>query len=436
MNERQRQFLDVLAQTMIMPAEHIAAYQHRLMEPLLRHARETTPFYRDRLQAVMRPDGTIEFDRWAEIPPFTRTMAQAAGSGLFAATLPTGTERGVEGQTSGSTGIPLRHRRSSLADLASRCHTQRDYDWYGMDMNATMADIHEAWNGRADYPEGRGGGKWNIRGDGELIVLDVRTNVEQQIDWLRRRKPRYLMTYPSLLRALAEHVIEAGNIAISFDLVFTVGEILSPDVRARAQRAFGARVLDRYGATEAGHLATECPDCGQYHVSAESALVEVLREDGSSASPGETGRVVVTPFYNFAMPLIRYEIGDFAEVGMSGACLRTLPSLRRVLGRERNMFLLPDGGRVWPDTRTIEMQKFLGFQQIQVVQIAPAEIEVRYVSDGSGRQPDQTGLQDYFRSVLHPELQVHAIAVDAIARLPSGKFEDYVSLVHSPAVAA
>ena len=165
------------------------------------------------------------------------------------------------------------------------------------------------------------------------------------------------------------------------------------------------------------------------HVSAEAALVEVLRDDGTPAAPGETARVVVTSFYNYAMPFIRYEIGDFAEVGMPGLCLRTLPALRRIVGRERNVFTLPDGSRVWPDTLTIDMQPYLGFRQIQVVQTTPSEIEVRYVPDASGRQPDESGLQDYFRSVLHPALAVRTCAIERIERLPSHKFEDYVSLV-------
>jgi phenylacetate-CoA ligase len=296
-------------------------------------------------------------------------------------------------------------------------------------MDETLADIHESFNGAADYPDGRRGGTWNLRGDGKMIVLDVRTTVEQQIDWLRRNKPRYYMTYPSLLQAQAEHLLTTRQV-LSCELLFTVGEVVSPELRANAQRAFGARIYDRYGAQEIGHLATECPACGQYHVSAEATLVEVLRDDGTPSAPGEVGRVVLTSLYNYAMPFIRYEIGDFAEVGAPGACFCTLPTLRRIVGRARNVFTLPDGSRVWPDTRTVDMQAYLGFSQLQVVQTAPAEIEVRYVPDGSGRPADENGLQRYFRSILHPGLTLRTRAVERIERLPSHKFEDYVSLVN------
>ena len=386
-------------------------------------------FYRDRLGAVLRGDGAIDLDRWTDIPVFGRAAAQQAGAELFAVRLPDNNETWTEGQTSGSTGIPLRHRRSNLADLASRCLTQRDHDWYKLDMTATLADIHESWDGSANFPEGRGGGRWNIRDEGDFCYLDVRTSVAQQLDWLQRVRPRYLMTYPSLLRGLAEHVIESGRIGMSFDLVMTIGETLPPDVRTKTQRAFGADIMDRYGAQEIGHVATQCSFCGQYHASAESVLVEVLRDDGTPAQPAEIGRVVLTSFYNYAMPFIRYEIGDFAEVGWIGLCPRTLPALRRILGRERNMFVLPDGAHVWPDTRTSDMQRFVAFKQVQVVQTTPENIEVRYVPADGAAAPDAAGLQKYFRAVLHPALTVTPVAVDRIDRLRSAKFEDYVSLV-------
>ena len=69
-----------------------------------------------------------------------------------------------------------------------------------------------------------------------------------------------------------------------------------------------------YSAAEAGAIAFQCREHGRYHVQAESVLLEVLRPDGSACAPGETGQVVLTPFHNFAMPLLRYAIDDMASV--------------------------------------------------------------------------------------------------------------------------
>ena len=45
------------------------------------------------------------------------------------------------------------------------------------------------------------------------------------------------------------------------------------------------------------------------------------------------------------MPLLRYEIGDYAEVGPTCDCGRTLPVLTRILGRDRNRLVMPNGER-------------------------------------------------------------------------------------------
>jgi phenylacetate-CoA ligase len=344
LSERQRRFLEALSRTQFLPSDQLLAYQHSLLDPLVRHAVRNVPFYRDRLGAVLANDGTLDLSRWAEVPILDRAAAQAAGSALFAESLPFGNDLWAEDSTPGVTASPMRHRRSNLTDLATRCQGQRDYDWYGMDCRQTLANIRESRDGSAPYPLGSKSAPWSMRGDGEAIVLDSGASVERQVDWLLRMKPRYLSTHPYLLSELCEHVLASGRIGIWVDLVLTVGEPLAPVVRSKARRAFGARVFDRYGVQELGHIAAECPDCGQYHVSAESMLVEVLRDDGRPASPGATGKLVVTSLYNFAMPLIRYEPGDFAEVGVAGACLRTLPTLRRILGHARRTNASPGIG--------------------------------------------------------------------------------------------
>jgi phenylacetate-CoA ligase len=368
---RQRGFLEALSQTEHLPAEKLQSYQLGLLEPLVRHAAANVPFYRDRLRPVLAGDGTLDFSRWHAIPLFDRITAQAAGDTLQTGNLPVGNDRWVEDLTAGSTGVPLRHRRSNLTDLASRCQSERDYNWYGMDLGKCLAHIGDIRDGTADPADGTKLNSWSLSGDGNFIVLNRRTDIEQQILWLQRMRPRYLFAYPSIVRDLADYALSSG-LALWFEVVLTTGEPLSQDVRAKTQKAFGARIYDRYGLQEIGHLAAECPSCGQYHLSAESALVEILREDGVPAEPGEIGRLVVTSLYNYAMPFIRYDVGDFAEVSWSNACWYTLPSLRRILGRERNSFVRPDGSRMWPDSLAAELPRFLGFRQIQIVQTTRA----------------------------------------------------------------
>jgi phenylacetate-CoA ligase len=144
-------------------------------------------------------------------------------------------------------------------------------------------------------------------------------------------------------------------------------------------RVLGAPIASNYSSQELGYLALQCPECAQYHVQSESVFVEVLDENGAPCSAGESGRVVVTDLHNFAMPLIRYVIGDYAEVGMPCSAGRGLPSLRRVLGRRRNMVVFPDGRRHWPMTGFARFNDVAHIRQYQFVQHTPERIEVRLV---------------------------------------------------------
>jgi phenylacetate-CoA ligase len=139
--------------------------------------------------------------------------------------------------------------------------------------------------------------------------------------------------------------------------------------------------------------------------------------------------VIVTSLYNYAMPFIRYEIGDYAIRGAEDtACRVRLPVLSRVLGRYRNTFTLPDGRIVYPYVEIGRFRDYISFTQVQVVQTDYAAIEVRYVPLDE-RAADAEGLQAYLREAIHPDVTVKAIAVPDIPRSQSGKFEDFLSLV-------
>jgi phenylacetate-CoA ligase len=107
----------------------------------------------------------------------------------------------------------------------------------------------------------------------------------------------------------------------------------------------GGALRQRYGSSEVGLAAHECPE-GRLHVAAEGVIVEVVRDDGSPAAPGELGQVLVTVLRNRATPILRYRIGDLAEMstGEPCRCGRGLPTLGRLVGRA-NELLLDAGGR-------------------------------------------------------------------------------------------
>ena len=158
-------------------------------------------------------------------------------------------------------------------------------------------------------------------------------------------------------------------------------------------------------------------------------MVEVLDEAGDPTPPGEIGRVVVTGLHNFAMPLIRYEIRDFAEPGGPCPCGRSLPTLKRVVGRLRNTLILPNGDKRWPLTGFHGFRGIAPIRQYQLVQKSLERIDVRYVVD----RPLTAAEEDQLRVVIikslgHP-FELHFQYFDKLTKTSGGKFEEFISEV-------
>ena len=94
-------------------------------------------------------------------------------------------------------------------------------------------------------------------------------------------------------------------------------------------------------------FAAECPWSGTLHACEDAVLVEVLR-DGRPVEPGEQGEVVVTNLHAYAMPFVRYRIGDLATRAPSCACGTPFTTLGAVQGRMIDYFPLPDGRLLHP----------------------------------------------------------------------------------------
>lgn len=421
-------FTATLAASERLGADDMARYRGRALERLARHARAEVAFYRDRLAPLFDAADRFDPDGWHRVPVLTRSEAQAAADLLQAQTVPPEAGDTVEGQTSGSTGISFRHRRSTLGDLASRAMTQRLHRWHGLDTGRVLARITIDWGGRAKAPDGIRGGPWSPGGTGEGWHLGVEgSDAAIQADWLRRIRPAYLLTYPSAAREILATAAEDGGEAIQLDAVLTVGETVDDDTRHTIAARGGGRVIDAYGTQELGLIALQCPEATHYHVCAESQFVEILDDAGRPLPAGMPGRVVVTAFYNFAMPFIRYDTGDYAVAGETAcACGRTLPVLRRILGRRRHVFEFA-GRRIWPQAASAVMVGHVPNRQFQIAQTGPLEVEFRYVPRSEGQQEDRAALAAYLRAQFDPRIAVTFRTCETIPRRPGGKYEDYVN---------
>ncbi len=422
-----------LDRTQYWPPEKLREMQFAQLRLLVAHCYRAMPFYRDRLRAVGMRSGTIltpEF--WARLPVLTRREVQAAGTRLHCSPVPQGHGGISEESTSGSTGTPVKSRTTQLAQFFWHGFVLRDALWHDLDMSAKFAIIRNDYSGASAPPAGRALPDWGPSFSaafttGPAALLDLRqSNTAQQVDWLLREQPAYLMTYPSNLELLAQHCIERGVAMPFLRAIRPFGEAVTDALRALLHEAWRAPVLDGYSAVETGIIALQCPDRPHFHVQSEGVLLEVLREDGSACAAGEVGRVVVTRLHNFAQPLLRYEIGDHAECGEACPCGRTLPVLTRVLGKTVDRFVLPSGERRF-QSGGFNRLRSPAIVQMQMVQTSRSRMELRVVLSRPLTAAEERELRESFTRSLGYPFEIAIVAVDDIPRAASGKFQKFRS---------
>jgi phenylacetate-CoA ligase len=185
-----------------------------------------------------------------------------------------------------------------------------------------------------------------------------------------------------------------------------------------------------YSSSECGMLALQCPVSGEYHSQSEVAIVEVIDTNGKHCEPGEIGRVVVTPLHNFAMPLIRYDTGDFAEAGCPCACGRGLPTLKRILGRRRNRLHLPDGNTTWPQLSSMPWQELApAVERFQLRQEKDFSLVFRYQASDPLPVDSLTRIGAALMDQLRYTLPIEFEHVAALPVSEAGKLEDFVSSI-------
>ncbi len=392
------------------------------------------PWYSDTLpMAVDSASATALMKLWRDLPILSRDTVQANSARLTSSKLPKdhGTTSSVV--SSGSTGKPVTVTVTELTNLFFDAINLRVPLWHNLDVNAVVAGIRvlrgdENDAAASDKPVGWVAGHQS----GPMYLFDVTRPVREQLAWLERIKPKYLLTLPTNLDALIRYTGSEGVSCTYLRGVMTMSEAIAEGLHDRCMASWGIPVWDVYSAVETGLMALQCPETRHYHVQSEHVYVEILRDNGEPCDTGETGRVVVTDLHNFVMPLIRYDIGDYAQIGEMCACGRGLPVIDRIVGRARNMVCYPNGDQAWPlPWLSREMLDIAPVQQIQIIQHSVHDLEVKLVVDNPLSKDAEEAMCAMLTRHLHHEFCYQFSYVGDIPRSTGGKFEEFISHVKS-----
>lgn len=410
--------------------------QKERLRILLMHAYRQVPYYQALFDVCgLVKQGEVNLERFTHLPLLDKDILRTQGAALHSADL--STRSWYEDTSGGSTGEPVRF--------------VQDADYHGWMMATKL--LFDEWTGYrlGDSKVVLWGSERDILAGGETLKTSLgrylrnetmlnsfRMSPEEMhsfVDVINTHKPKQILAYVESMFELARFVEREGLEVYAPGAVMTSAGTLHDAVKQKIETVFRAPVYNRYGSREVGDVACT------YDVHSQAGLyivptqhVEILNEDGSPTPPGEVGEIVITLLSNFAMPLIRYRVGDMAVKADDGADALAWPALTSVTGRVTDMFLTKDGSRVYGEYFTHLFYLRDWVKKFQVVQETYDCIVIKVVPRVQGEfQPAKVkdeldAIKRDVRTAMG-ECDVAFEFVDDIAPTSSGKYRYTLSKV-------
>jgi phenylacetate-CoA ligase len=427
MKEQLEHLIKHLDKTQWWPLSKLELAQEKELANVVKHHAVHTEHFKQRLQAHgLNAADVSTLTGLTKLKPFTKRDIQLAGDAFNSAVVPPSHLPVSISQSSGSTGQPVTVKRTMISELFWGALAVRDHQWYNRDYKGKLTAIRvlqeykqvEQWGSPVSL----------LYGSGSAQAIPVSTDIKEQVRLLKTFQPNIIIVHAGALAAIVEEWARDGYSLTNLEHIKNVGDTVRQPLRDRVREVTGLEIEDNYSSSEVGCIAIQCPSSGLYHIMSESLIVEILNEDGAACQEGEVGRVVVTDLYNAASPIIRYDLGDHAEVGGTCSCGRHSPTIKRVLGRDRNLLNRPDGTRFWPPGGRKTLEKY-NVKQWQIIQYAVDHLEYRIVRDEPLTEEQHTQLTAEVNSMLKFPGTIRLVEMTEIPLSKSGKYEESICLI-------
>lgn len=403
-------YLEDLKRTEYLPAEQLFKLQKAELKRLVRYASAHVPHYQKHDAAELttkdqireRPEDFLSdaYRRWALIP----------------------------WHTSGTTGKPLciLHSRDAMQKMWAFVELYRNT------AGVTKYDRRGQFTGRMIVPFRQDTSEkiyWRRDLANRSLLLSTThllpENLPAYAAALERYRPVYLSGYPSAMYVLAEYYLRAGRSGLKVRAALTSAETLLDHQRRAIEEAFATRVFDQYGQAEMQSFWYEC-EAGRMHAHPLAGITEILRPDGSPAAPGEMGEVVLTGLVNYAMPLIRYCVGDTARLSSRACpCGRGMPVIEEIGGRLDDFVYTRERGYLGRLDPVLK-----GLHNIIESQIEQASLDllhIRFVPAPGFTSDDLHLFETNLRARVGQSIRLEFECTNRIPRSANGKFRFVIS---------
>lgn len=411
----------VLLSSLEWSKEQIEAWRIQRLVALVTLSSRRSRGYKDLLQrSGVTVDRIRSLSDLPLLPVMERELLRGDGAEMF---VDSGIDRTrlTVGVSSGSTGEPVRYYKDREAMSWGRAACLVGQVLAGIPLGAKKGVV---WGNSTTVEKewSRAGSRLKARAYGEIRIaacrLTTRAAMVEAIGCLEKCGAEAIYGYANAVWELAKIGEDCGRSGLIRYGVQTTAETLSAVARSDIENYFG-RVFDAYGCGEILGIAFQCQRAMGYHVVSPNVIVERVPVSSTGLS-----RILVTDLTNFAMPLIRYDVGDLCateEVGCECGC--SWECIGPISGRTADSIETPSGGRILtPSVFGSSLLKSMpSMRQYQLIEHSLGRCELRVVLHRPGDAITLRLLERYITATFPSDMKVTVSEVNEIKTDRTGK---------------
>ncbi len=411
--------------------EEIIAFRNRQLRRLINHAYSNVPYYRKLFdENGIKPNEIKTIEDLPCIPITSKKDLQSLPTeDLVSRTIDP--QRLIEHRTSGSSGEPFTIRHTWLEERINAAYRLRALRDFGLRFTDKQISIGLV---RPIHPNDY---SLSIKilqrmGFRRKVKVSCLLPPEEIVKRLRELNPDVLSGFSGVMSRISQVVNDTGRKGINPRFITVGAEVLTPLMRIQIFEAFAAPVFETYGSHEFNLIAWECKVTGELHICDDSLIVEVLK-NGRPAKIGERGEVVATNLHGYAMPFIRYRLGDIVTKGFETCqCDQPFSTIRKVQGRMLDYFKLPGGRSIHPYEIIVRnVTKTPWVRQYQLTQEREDRVTLRVVPYEHPTSDELIRIKNDISIILGEGVEFQVELVPEIEFEPNGKFRVSRSFVNS-----
>ena len=264
--------------------------------------------------------------------------------------------------------------------------------------------------------------------------LDISDTLEDVVREYIKISPKHIASSPSFLIEFITYLQE-NNIKIKKPRTISLhGEVITLIERRKLTKFFGNKIFNIYGAAEVSRIAFECEKHNGLHIITDGCIVEFLDSEGNEIESNKEGHIVITNLYNYAMPLIRYDLGDLGiPISKRCYCGRTWPLLKQLTGRKDDIFILPNNRKISPNRiPSWHLRSLNGIKQFEIIQEKKDKILINIIKSQKFNNKSKIKLEKAKKALMSffgPALEIKINITSGVPKKTDYKKRSIISKV-------